>query len=129
MRFTIQYQDKRISNKFKIEKDYKQNKLIQVDRFMIAKKLRGSSLSFKYMLWIYKFALNKNVHMGFIEIEKHLLKLYEKFGFIPYTEIFVDKEKKQKRILCYLMMKDRNNLERAKSPFLSILDTFTQRTY
>jgi len=128
VRFLIQCQDERLTRKYKLQKDFQDNKLIQIDRFMIDKKHRGSSLSLRFMLWMYKFALKCNVHTCLIEVEPHLVKLYQKLGFVEYDESYVNNDKSRRRILCFLELRDKNALEKVGSPLLAILNTHDQRS-
>ena len=94
----------------------------KLDRFMIQKEHRGSSISSCYMEWLYRYGLEHNVVIALIKIEPKLLNFYKRYGFEEYDETTVNCNYENRRILCSLNLLDRKNLRTKRSPFLGIFD-------
>ena len=102
------------------EKYIHQNQIGITDRLMVKKEYRRSFLTHEIMQALYINAVQCGMQICFISCEESLLKMYFRYGFRMY-DAPADIETGDKRYKLVIFVRDRQHLEKMKSPFLSHL--------
>ncbi len=102
------------------EKYIGHHKMAIVNRLMVDKEYRRSTLAHEMMLATYLGGLEVGTRLCFITCDDKLLPLYLRYGFRIYTESFIlINGEKRNRLVLFLC--DKKYLKKTNSPFLTHL--------